>query len=65
MTASSGNPSMSCNTQVITMDTFKKFLETRQMEPKSENEIKMVIEVIDHLLDSLRYRPSNNFLILD
>lgn len=46
MAASSGNPSMSCNTQVITMDTFKKFLETRQMEAKNENEIKMVIEVI-------------------
>lgn len=63
MTASSGNPSMSCNTQVITMDTFKKFLETRQMEAKSENEIKMVIEVIDHV--SGVDRPINNIFFLN
>lgn len=45
MQISSGNPSMSNNTQVITLDTFKKFLETRQMEAKSDGEIKTVIEV--------------------
>lgn len=36
---------MSNNTQVITLDTFKKFLETRQMESKSDGEIKTIIEV--------------------
>lgn len=45
MQMSSGNPSMSNNTQVITLDTFKKFLETRQIESKSDCEIKMIIEV--------------------
>ena len=45
MQISSGNPSMSNNTQVITLDTFKKFLETRQMESKSDAEIKIIIEV--------------------
>jgi hypothetical protein len=45
MQISSGNPSMSSNTQVITLDTFKKFLETRQIESKNEAEIKMIIEV--------------------
>jgi hypothetical protein len=45
MQISSGNPSMSSNTQVITLDTLKKFLETRQMESKSEAEIKTIIEV--------------------
>jgi hypothetical protein len=48
MQISSGNPSMSNNTQVITLDTFKKFLETRQMESMSDSEIKMIIEVICH-----------------
>lgn len=46
MQISSGNPSMSNNTQVITHDTFKKFLETRQMESTNESEIKIIIEVI-------------------
>jgi hypothetical protein len=46
MQISSGNPSMSNNTQVITLDTFKKFLETRQMETRSETDIKMIIEVM-------------------
>lgn len=46
MQISSGNPSMSNNTQVITLDTFKKFLETRQMESMSDSEIKTIIEVI-------------------
>lgn len=32
-------------TQVITLDTFKKFLETRQMEAKSDSGLKMIIEV--------------------
>jgi hypothetical protein len=45
MQMSSGNPSMSSNTQVITLDTFRKFLETRQMESKSDCEIKIIIEV--------------------
>lgn len=45
MQISSGNPSMSSNTQVITLDTFKKFLETRQIESKSDAEIKLIIEV--------------------
>lgn len=45
MQISSGNPPMSSNTQVITLDTLKKFLETRQMEAKSEAEIKTIIEV--------------------
>jgi hypothetical protein len=45
MQISSGNPSMSSNTQVITLDTFKKFLETRQMESKNDCEIKIIIEV--------------------
>lgn len=45
MQISSGNPSMSNNTQVITLDTFKKFLDTRQMESKSDGEIKAIIEV--------------------
>lgn len=35
----------SVNTQVVTLDTFKKFLETRQMETKTDNELKMIIEV--------------------
>jgi hypothetical protein len=51
MQISSGNPSMSNNTQVITLDTFKKFLETRQMESMSDSEIKMIIEVIRHESD--------------
>lgn len=48
MQISSGDPALgpSNNTQVITLDTFKKFLETRQMENKSEAEIKRIIEVI-------------------
>jgi hypothetical protein len=49
---SSGNPSMSNNTQVITLDTFKKFLETRQIESKSDGEIKMIIEVKETLVMS-------------
>lgn len=53
MQISSGNPSMSNNTQVITLDTFKKFLETRQMDSKSDGEIRMIIEVSSALL-----RPS-------
>lgn len=36
---------MSSSTQVITLDTFKKFLETRQMETKGESEIRTIIEV--------------------
>lgn len=40
---------MSNNTQVITLDTFKKFLETRQMESKCEGEIRMIIEVSEDL----------------
>lgn len=36
---------MSSSTQVITLDTFKKFLETRQMETKNEAEIRTIIEV--------------------
>ncbi|XP_070497870.1 1-phosphatidylinositol 4,5-bisphosphate phosphodiesterase epsilon-1-like isoform X2 [Chironomus tepperi] len=51
MQISSGNPSMSNNTQVITLDTFKKFLETRQMESMSDSEIKMIIE---------RHEPDQN-----
>jgi hypothetical protein len=47
MQISSGDPSLNTsNTQVITLDTFKKFLETRQIESKSEAEIKKIIEVI-------------------
>lgn len=47
MQISSGDPSLSSsNTQVITLDTFKKFLETRQIESKTEAEIKKIIEVI-------------------
>ena len=47
MQISSGDPSLnSSNTQVITFDTFKKFLETRQIESKSEEEIRKIIEVI-------------------
>jgi len=42
---------MSNNTQVITLDTFKKFLETRQMESMSDSQIKMIIEVIRHESD--------------
>ena len=53
MQISSGNPSMSNNTQVITLDTFKKFLETRQMESMSDGEIKMIIEVIHYGRDYL------------
>jgi hypothetical protein len=53
MQISSGNPSMSSNTQVITLDTFKKFLETRQMESKSDCEIKIIIEVNSRNLLSL------------
>lgn len=45
MQISSGNPSMSSNTQVITLDTFKKFLETRQNEARSDSEIKTIVEV--------------------
>lgn len=45
MQISSGNPSMSSSTQVIMLDTLKKFLETRQMESRSDGEIKMIIEV--------------------
>lgn len=45
MQISSGNPSMSSNTQVITLDTFRKFLETRQNESRSDCEIKAIIEV--------------------
>lgn len=45
MQISSGNPSIASSTQVITLDTFKKFLETRQMETKGESEIRTIIEV--------------------
>ncbi|KAG5673905.1 hypothetical protein PVAND_003906 [Polypedilum vanderplanki] len=53
MQISSGNPSMSNNSssQVITLDTFKKFLETRQIESKSDSEIRMIIE---------RHEPDQN-----
>lgn len=40
----------SVNTQVVTLDTFKKFLETRQMETKTDNELKMIIEVGSFLI---------------
>lgn len=65
MQISSGNPSMSNNTQVITLDTFKKFLETRQMESMSDSEIKMIIEVIRHESDFLcflKQQQSKRFL---
>lgn len=45
MQMSSGDPSITSNTQVITLETFKKFLESRQIESKSDAEIKLVIEV--------------------
>lgn len=32
------------NTQVITMSTLKKFLETRQMEVKTDDEIRLIIK---------------------
>lgn len=52
MQISSGDPSLSyqSNTQVITLDTFKKFLETRQIESKTDAEIKKIIEVIFMLI---------------
>lgn len=45
MQMSSGDPSITCNTQVITLETFKKFLESRQIESKNDVEIKIIIEV--------------------
>jgi hypothetical protein len=37
------------NTKVITLDTLKKFLETRQMEGKNDSELKIIIEVRNYL----------------
>lgn len=36
------------NSQVITLSTFTKFLETRQMETKTEEEIKALINVSEN-----------------
>ena len=35
------------NSQVITMSTFAKFLETRQMEEWTEEDVKALIQVIN------------------
>jgi hypothetical protein len=45
MQISSGDPSISSNTQVITLETFRKFLETRQIESKTDAEIRIIVEV--------------------
>ena len=55
---------MSNNTQVITLDTFKKFLETRQMESMSDSEIKMIIEVIRHEGDLKRFLEEAVFVFV-
>lgn len=55
MQISSGDPSLTTsNYQVITLDTFKKFLETRQIESKNEAEIKKIIEVTFFYINSLK-----------
>lgn len=39
-----------CNNHVITLTTLKKFLEVRQMEIKSEEELKLIIQVGDTII---------------
>lgn len=39
------NDFLSCSNKVITISTLKKFLETRQMEIKTDEDVKAIIQV--------------------
>lgn len=50
------------NTQVITMSTLRKFLETRQMETKSEEEVRAIIRVSHHTGTDFPYKKIDIFV---